>query len=111
MKNFALLLCVICFITLFGCMDKGYYEQRLDGTETTLPDYLKGMKADAVGINGLNYIYVATFPDKETVSLTYSQGKTKESVVIVLPDSNCNQRTIYAKEIMMENDSMILIRK
>lgn len=111
MKNFVFLLSVLCAMILTGCLGKGETRGKLNGTEENLPEHLKGLKVDCIGIGGGNYIYVGTLPNRETVSLSYPEGKTKEHVIIVLPDNNCNERTITAKEIIMENDSMILIKK
>lgn len=107
MRKITFLLSILFIVFFTSCLDKGEVSPRLTGDEN-LPEHLKGLKIDKVGIGGGNDIYVATIPNHQTISLSYVEGKTTENVVVILPD---NERTIFAKEILMENDSMILIRK
>lgn len=112
MRKIGLILVVLCSITLMGCMSKGETTQYLNGAEelSGLPEYLKGLKVDYVAISEGNGIYVATLPNANTVSVEYTQGKTTESVIVILPNDS-SQRVINAKAILLENDSVILIRK
>lgn len=80
--------------------------------ENQLPPELKGLKIYAVetGSNGMGRtIYVGYVPNKQTMSLEYSQDKTTESVIVV--KDTASNKTIFAKSIIMENDSMVIVRK
>ncbi len=99
-----LLICALA-ISLVGCDNAGTSYQKLDGTETGLPDELKGLKIYDVSTGGGNSVKVAVIGN--TMSSTYSKGKYHETTILI---DNSN-RTIYAKEILSETDSIIVIRK
>jgi hypothetical protein len=112
MKKIGLILVFLCSVSLMGCMNKGDSTQYLNGSEdlANLPEHLKGLKVDYVAISDGNGIYIATLPNAKTMSLEYSQGKTSENVIVILPNDT-KQRVINAKTILLENDSVILISK
>jgi hypothetical protein len=91
------------------CLNKGEASQNLNGDENELPDELKGLKVYTVGIGNLNNVRVAVL-NGEINSLTYTEGKATKTTIIINKD-RYNKRTIVAKDIVMENDSLILIRK
>ena len=99
----------LSLLVLFaGCFDKkGNTEITVLEKEESLPDELKGLKIYNVTIddNG-NTIKIATLPEDGYVnSLTYRVGKHSETVIIL-----DNKETIYAKEIISANDSILVIK-
>lgn len=107
MKKIILLL--LSALILTSCGNKGEFSQKLNGDEN-LPDHIKGLVVDHVCVGGGEWIYVGTLPNHNTTSIKYKDGKTSEYVIIISDEIN-RDRTIRVKEIMMENDSMILIKK
>lgn len=110
MKKFALALCAVYFITLSGCIDKGEVTSSLNGTESNLPEHLKGLRVDRVGIGSGNEIYVATFPGHDVISTQYQTKESNKRVVVILPAKDTT-RNIKIKEILFENNSIILAKK
>lgn len=95
---------------LASCSTKGESTQYLNGTETNLPPELQGLKVYDVAINdGGTWIKVALLPGYISTPVTYQSGK-QHITTIVLQKAN-EQRTILAKEIISENDSIIVLKK
>ena len=108
-----IMLSIVSAIVLTGCNSgkKGDIESMLNGTEQNLPEHLNGLTVDLVTVSERRApIYVATLPGHNTISMNYQLGKTSQSVIVAIPDES-PQRIIQAREIIMENDSMILIKK
>ena len=99
---------IILFFAIFAmsCTPAGVTRQNLNGNESTLPPELKGLKVYTVDLGGLEYVRVAIL-NNDVNSLTYYQGKTTQSVIIITPDN----RVIKADEIISETDEIIVIRK
>lgn len=99
-------------ITLFGCdTKKGDTNTIFNGTEQNLPEEIKGLKLYWVSTgNGAlsSGIYVGYLEGYNTTSLNYQSGKTYTSVVLVTKN---DVKTILVKEILVENDSIIVIKK
>ena len=95
--------------TLSGCIDKGETIKVLNGTEENLPPELKGLKVYLVGTSNGGSVKVA-FLNGEINSTTYLVGKV-ECTTIILNQNTKKQRVINAKQIISENDSIIVIRK
>ena len=95
---------------LVGCDDSPPSQVHIT-QENQLPIELKGLKIYAVSTSGSmgRTIYIGYVPNKQTMSLEYSQGKTTESVIVV-KDASSN-KIIVGKSIIMENDSMVIVRK
>lgn len=105
-----LILILLTVFTLSSCKEKGTTTQSIYGNETQLPDELKGMEVYDVSGGQGTWFKVAILPDKQVNSITYMQGKTTATTIIINPNSN-NQRTIIAREIISENDSIIVLKK
>lgn len=96
---------------IISCSKKGETSQKLYGNEAGLPAELKGLKVYNINTNNTGgVVKVAILPNNEVNSLTYAVGKTIQTTVIINQNSY-NERTIVAKEILVENDSIIVIRK
>jgi hypothetical protein len=90
-----------------SCEDPGVTSTRLNGDEQNLPDELKGLKVYRVSTGDLDYVKVAIL-DGKINSTTYSKGKHQETLIIIDKES---EDFIEVKEILMENDSLIVCRK
>jgi len=110
MKKFKLFTVLTLIVILFStCANQGETQQKLYGSEAGLPDELQGLKVYSVGIGGGNIVKVAVL-NHEVNSLTYSVGKSTQTTIVVNPNTY-ESRTIIAKEILVENDSIVVIRK
>src|ERR1035437_4387076 len=107
MKTFKLFSLILLITILFSCDgEKGKTTQTLNGDEQGLPDELKGMKLYYVSLgNNGSGIYVAKLPNNAINAVSYLQGKTQITTIII------NNRTIVAKEIIAETADIIVIRK
>jgi hypothetical protein len=94
---------------LLSCERSGETTQLLDGSEASLPEALKGLKVYSVSLGDGGFIKVAMLNDKIS-GISYPSGKTTQSVAI-LDNSQISQRSISVKEIISENDSIIVARK
>lgn len=97
----------ILLTALTSCEDTGVTKEKLTGSEQNLPDELKGLKVYWVSTGGGNGVNVAILDDQIN-STTYNVGKTKQSTIIL------NKQTgnfIEVKEVLIENDSVIVCRK
>jgi hypothetical protein len=105
-KIVASLMLMFC---LFSCGEpKGTTYQYLNGNEENLPPELKGLKVYWVYTDNNNHgVKVAVLND-EVNSLTYKEGKIQTSTIII---NKQNNRIIEIKDILMENDSLIVCRK
>ena len=108
---------IVCLIGIFSVVsscnvDAGHSKPIMsNGDDTNLPEHLKGLKVDKVGLGGVD-IYVATLPDHNVVSTEYSSGKTHTSVIVILGDSITNdERIIKGRKILLENDTVVMILK
>lgn len=109
MKTSKLLIIALFSAILFSCSDAGTTQQRLNGDESTLPEELKGLKVYTVSTGGISEVKVAVL-NGQVNSATYMVGKVEETTIVV-NKGEYNERTIYVKEILSENDSIIVIRK
>ncbi len=100
------LLILVLTLTLFSCSQKGETINLLNGNENNLPDELKGLKIYNVSTGSGNAVKVAII-DNKINSTTYRKGKITESVIII----NNDNREIIVKEVIIENDSIIVCRK
>jgi hypothetical protein len=107
-KLISAVLLVLIGLTMFSCDDPGVAYSRLNGDEQNLPEELRGLKVYSVSLGEGNFIKVAVLGNQ--TSSTYQVGKVQETTVVVNKD-HFNERVIVAKEIIMENDSLILIHK
>lgn len=108
MKN--LFLALILLIT-FSCTEKGVTKTVFNGgiESEKLPTELKDLKLYWVETsNGLGSGVYVGFMDGYKSTSTTLPGKSQVTVVLL---SKNKERTIYAKEILSETDSIIVIRK
>lgn len=100
-------------ISFFSCdTKKGDTSTVFNGTEQNLPNEIKGLKLYWVSTSDgalSGGIYVGYLEGYNTTSLNYQSGKTHTSVVLVTPKNDV--KTILVKEILVENDSIIVIKK
>jgi hypothetical protein len=108
MKKLLLIAMLLMAVTL-SCEDPGVTTRALVGDEEQLPEELKGLKVYSVSCGEGEYVKVAIFGGQVN-SLTYSEGKTTETTIIV-NKGEYNERTIYVKEILSETDDIIVLRK
>jgi hypothetical protein len=94
---------------LLSCEKSGEATQLLNGSEASLPEELKGLKVYNVSLGDNGYIKLAMFDDNIR-SISYPSGKTTQSIII-LDNSQVSQRGVPVKEIIFENDSLIMARK
>ena len=106
---FKVLVIITLMFTFSGCMEKGETYKLLNGTEGNLPPELEGLKVYSVGTGNDGTIKVAIL-NNEVNSVTYSVGKYEETTIIINQNTK-KQRVINAKQIISENDSIIVIRK
>ena len=99
-------LLVIGIISI-SCEDAGVTKNKLSGNEENLPEELKGLKVYSVSIGDGNFVKVAIL-NENVNSITYPVGKTLQSTIIVNKKDN---KLIEVKEILIENDSLIVCRK
>jgi hypothetical protein len=108
MKKVIFILSLVIISILTSCSDPGTSSQKLSGGEMNLPDELKGLKVYRVSTGELGgYVYVGII-DNGVNSMTYPVGKHMATTIIINKSDN---RMIEAKEVLMENDSLIVIRK
>lgn len=112
-KTFKIISYCICFTILLNLQSCSYKEpgvtySKLNGDEQNLPNELKGLKIYNVSLGSGEYVNVAVMND-EINSSTYKAGKSQYTTIIV--DNNKNDKIKKVKEILMENDSMIMFRK
>ncbi len=102
---------ILCSILIFGFAscneDAGITTKRLNGDEQYLPEELKGLKIYSVALDQGGYVKVAVL-DNKINSTTYRVRKADESVIILNRQTN---KLIEVKEILVENDSIIVCRK
>ena len=111
MKKLLFLLLVL--FSIYSCGKKGDTNQIMYGTESSLPPELKGFKLYYVKTSDdflSSGIYVGLLNDFKTQSINYQSGKTSINIVLLSSENN-NFRTIVYKEILVENDSIIVIKK
>ena len=97
----------IVLFTFYSCENSGNTDMVLSGNEGNLPDELRGLKVYRVSTEGGNYVKVALL-NNNINSITYPVGKLQQSTIII---DKQNQKLIEVKEILLENDSMIVCRK
>ncbi len=99
----SVLLCAV----LTSCQDAGVTSKSLTGEEQNLPDELKGLKVYWVSTGNGDGVNVAVL-NGQINSTTYQVGKTKQSTIIL---NKQNGNLIEVRQILVENDSVIVCRK
>lgn len=106
-KNIINLFTLAVLSSFFSCTDPGDTVQKLTGNEEKLPNELKGLKVYYVSTGNGDGVKVAVL-NGEVNSTTYKSGKTTQSVVIV---NKQNGKLIEVRQVLVENDSVIVCRK
>jgi hypothetical protein len=96
LKIFALILC----LSFISCQEVGNTSNVLTGQEQSLPNELKGLKIYNVSLGKGDYVKVAIL-DNNVISLTETD-ETKSLLIL---------NKIKVKEILFENDSIIVYKK
>lgn len=108
MKNLKVITILFAFsILIFSCQSPGMTTKKLDGDENLLPEELRGLRVYNVSLNDGNSVKVAIL-NNELNSITGIKGKRNESTIILNTET---RNTIEVKEILMENDTLIIFRK
>lgn len=95
-------------IALSSCSPSGSTSVNLNGDESSLPSELEGMKVYKVWVEDGNYVRVAIL-NNQINSLTYPLGKSQNTTIVV--NNPSENKTIEVKEIISENDSIIVCKK
>jgi len=103
------LILIAMFALATSCIKTGeVIPSRFNEVENlNFPPELKGLKIYTVGTSTGFDVKVAVL-NNEINSVTYSEGKTHETTIII---NGNKERVIHAKEILSENDSIIVIKK
>jgi hypothetical protein len=96
-------------LLMTSCRDAGTTDLYVHGGELALPEELKGLKIYAVSDGYGNRVKVAVFQG-QVVGTRYQSGKYQYDAVNVYKDDGTS-RSYPASNIIVENDSMIVIRK
>lgn len=108
-------LIIVCFLFLFvSCFDEGENLGKvLDVSKienNTLPESLQNLQVYCIGTTNGGTVMVGILNDTLN-SLTYQQGKTQETIIMINNKNSQTKRIIEAKEILSETDDIIVIRK
>jgi hypothetical protein len=109
MKKVILSLTLISAI-LTSCRDAGTTSLRVNGKEQALPEELKGLKIYDVSEGGVSSVKVAVLEGR-VIGTTYQEGKYTESVVNIYKNKEKPTRSFLEENVLVENDSIIVIRK
>lgn len=102
---------VLSSILFSSCGKVGDTSYNLSGNEQNLPDKLKGLEVYSVCIGSSEYVKVALLNGNvNSITETKSVGKIRTTFSTIIIDKQ-NQKLIEVKEILLENDSMIVCRK
>lgn len=109
MKRIILLLSIASFL-LISCSDPGTTDIRVHGNEPALPDELKGLKIYSVSDGYGSRIKVAVFKG-QVVGEEYRSGKYSYDAVNIYKQDGSVSRKYPESNIIIENDSILVIRK
>lgn len=102
MKNILIMLVLV--FSLVSCT----YNTKKQLVSQDLPPELEGLVIYDIPINnGMSSIKVG-FLNKEVVSTHYPTGKTQHDFILINKQTN---DVIFVKEILIDNDSLIIARK
>jgi len=101
-----LILSITTLLLITSCSDPGTSEILLDDHKN-LPSELKGLRVYNVSTGNGTSVKVATL-NNDLNSITYQEGKLNESVMLINKQTN---KIIQVRDVVMENDSLIICRK
>lgn len=109
MKKILIILFLVSLVTI-SCSDPGTTSIHIHGNEPTLPDELKGLKIYNVSDGYGSHTKVAVFKGK-VVGGEYQSGKYRYEVVNIYKQDGSVSRKYPESNIIIENDSILVIRK
>lgn len=112
MKNLIAAILVVMAIVIASCNTPGQSTQHLTGNEQNLPDELKGLKVYTVATGELNTIQIAVLKG-QVIATQESDGEDVQNTAIIRTGNSVNSNTITVLKsaIILENDSIIIVRK
>lgn len=102
-----ILLFTLLSLSLYSCNNPGDTTQTMDGNNHELPEELKGLKVYQVADGTMSYVKVAVL-NGQVNSVTYPVGKSQETVIMVNKATN---KMYEISEVLMENDSIMVVKK
>ena len=105
MKN--IFISIVLSVFCLSCQQAGVTQTNLTGVEQDLPQELKGLKVYYVSTGNGGGVKVAIL-NEQVNSTTYQVGKTTQSTVIL---NKQNNKLIEVKQLLLENDSIIIFKK
>jgi hypothetical protein len=109
MKKLLVILFLLSIIAS-SCSDAGTTEIRVHGSETALPEELKGLRIYSVSDGYGSKIKVAVFKG-QVVGEQYRNGKYSYDAVNIYKQDGEVSRGYPESNILIENDSILVIRK
>lgn len=100
---------IMLSLVLISSCGQGGDSVKYELVDEKLPEQLKGLEIYQVRTSSIGYVNVGVINGKTTTSLTYQNGKTTETMILV--DNDSDKRLIQVSEILVENDSIIVCRK
>lgn len=97
-------------IALSSCSDPGTTDVRVHGNEPALPEELKGLKIYSVSDGYGSRIKVAVFKG-QVVGEEYRNGKHRYDAVNIYKQDGEVSRRYPESSILLENDSILILRK
>ena len=108
MRNTIFGMLIIALLIFFNACTPGETTNSLNGDESALPAELKGLKVYFVRISHGDGVYVAVKDNK--ILSTTSTDKIAETVVNI-NDETSEIRNYRSSDILLENDSIVVIKK
>jgi len=106
-RNMKLLL--LAFLSLFVfCVDPGVTNEVILEKQN-LPEQFKNLKIYYVSVGNGSYVYIASLND--AINSVSTTGKAAETVLMFDNGFSSSRREIGIKNIILENDTMIIARK
>lgn len=99
---------ILFILFIVSCQDSGTTDMVLFGNEYGLPTELKGLKVYTVAIKDGNLIRVAVL-NNEINSIGYKNGEINNTTLMI--NNNSERNFIEVKQILIENDTLIVCRK
>jgi len=96
-------------VILSSCSDAGTTTLVVNGSESALPEELKGLKIYSVSDGSGNVIKVCCFGNR-VLGTTYQSGKFKCDAINIY-NNDGSTRSYLATSIIVENDSILVIKK
>jgi hypothetical protein len=109
MKKLLAILFIVSIVTI-SCSDPGTTEIRVHGNEPALPEELKGLKIYSVSDGYGSRIKVAVFKG-QVVGEEYRSGKYSYDAVNIYKQDGSISRGYPESNILLENDSILILRK